>query len=228
MWTDRRGGVSAPPFAEANIGTSVGDDPAAVTANRRRLADRLGLGDPDAWCWLRQVHGAVVVDGGSAASADPPDADAVVSRQPGLPLVVQTADCAPIALATDDAVGVVHAGWPGLLAGVIEAAVDALRAAGTGPVRAALGPCVHPADYEFGRADLDRVVATLGRSVEARTREGAPALDLPASVRAALARMDVDELVDVDVCTFASPDHFSYRRDGVTGRQALVAVLEGG
>jgi copper oxidase (laccase) domain-containing protein len=143
-----------------------------------------------------------------------------------VPLVVQTADCAPVALATDDALGVVHAGWPGLLAGVIEVAVDALRSIGTGPVRAALGPCVHVDDYEFGRADLDRVVAALGPSVEGRTRRGAPALDVPAAVSAALRRAGVDELTDVDRCTFTSPEYFSYRRDGVTGRQALVAVLD--
>jgi YfiH family protein len=197
-----------------------------VAENRARLATRLGLPDPNEWCWLRQVHGAVVVEGASTGDGDPPEADAAVTRVPGLPLVVQTADCAPIALASDDAVSVVHAGWPGLVAGVVETAVVALRSAGSGPVRAALGPCVHAADYEFGRADLDRVVAALGPSVEASTRFGAPALDVPAAVRAALARVGVEELVDVDVCTFASAEHFSYRRDHVTGRQVLVAVLD--
>jgi copper oxidase (laccase) domain-containing protein len=105
--------------------------------------------------------------------------------------------------------------------------VARVRAIGHGAVRAALGPCVHADDYEFGRADLDRMVDALGPSVEARTRHGAPALDLPEAVRCALARAGVDELTDVGICTFASPDHFSYRRDGVTGRQALVAVLDG-
>jgi copper oxidase (laccase) domain-containing protein len=166
------------------------------------------------------------VDAADAARAGPSAADAAVTAVRGLPLVVQTADCAPVALASDDALGVVHAGWPGLLAGVIEAAVARMRAIGHGVIRAALGPCVHADDYEFGRADLDRMVAALGPSVEARTRHGAPALDLPEAVRCALARAGVDDLTDVGVCTFASPDHFSYRRDGVTGRQALVAVLD--
>jgi YfiH family protein len=205
----------------------VGDDPAAVDENRRRVAERLGLPCPDGWCWLHQVHGrAVAVAADAGVRGEAPEADAAMTDVPGLPLVIQTADCAPIALASDDAIAVVHAGWPGLLAGVVDAAVSLLRDLGTGPIRAALGPCVHPDDYEFGRADLDRVVAAFGPTVEARTRRGAPALDLPEAVRTALARVGVDVLLDVDICTFASADHFSYRRDGVTGRQALVAVLD--
>jgi YfiH family protein len=204
----------------------VGDRPDAVATNRRSLATRLELPEPAAWCWLRQVHGTTVVTGDDHAGAgDPPEADAAVTATPGLPLVVLTADCAPVALACDDAVAVAHAGWPGLLGGVLEAAVGRLRGIGTGPVRAALGPCVHPDRYEFGRADLDRMVAALGPAVEGRTTTGAPALDVPAAVRAALGRVDVTDVVDVDVCTSASPDHFSYRRDGTTGRQGVVVVL---
>lgn len=218
--------MSAPPFDEANIGHHVGDVPAAVDENRRRLAARLGI-DERGWAWLRQVHGTTVVDGEQAARApEPVAADAAVTTRPGLPLVVQTADCAPLALANDDAVAVVHAGWPGLLNGIIPAAVERLRSAGRGPVRAALGPCVHPCCYEFGRADLDRIVAVLGDTVESCTSDGAPALDIPAAVRVSLERCGVDDLHDVDICTATSPDHFSYRRDGRTGRQALVAVLD--
>jgi hypothetical protein len=140
--------------------------------------------------------------------------------------VVLTADCAPVALACDDAVAVAHAGWPGLLAGVLEATVVRLRSIGHGPVRAALGPCVHPARYEFGRDDLDRLIAGLGPQVESRTEIDTPALDLPAAVRAALASVQVTVVEDVDVCTSASPDHFSHRRDGRTGRQGLIVVLD--
>jgi hypothetical protein len=117
-------------------------------------------------------------------------------------------------------------GWTGLLAGVVEAAVAALRAATPGPLVAALGPCIHPERYRFGAADLARVVDRYGPTVAGRTLTGDPALDLPAAVRAALAGVDVTDLHDVDVCTAASPDHFSYRRDGDTGRQAVVAVLD--
>ncbi len=194
--------------------------------NRQRVADTLGLDHPDTWWWLHQVHGATVLDAGRAPPPVMPDGDAAVTTTPGRPLTVLTADCAPLALVTDAALAVVHAGWVGLLAGVVEAGVARVRAAGPGTVRAALGPCIHPDRYEFSPADLARVVDAYGPSVEGRTAAGAPALDLPAGVRAALARAGVTELHDVDVCTAASRDHFSYRRDGPTGRQALVAVLE--
>jgi YfiH family protein len=176
--------------------------------------------------WLRQVHGAEVVDGAAHRDASPPpEADAAVTTTPGVPLVVQTADCAPLALATDDAVAVVHAGWPGLVAGVVPRAVERLQEVAGGPVRAALGPCVHPCCYEFGRDDLERVVAVLGDAVESTTSDGRLALDIPTAVRVALEQAGVTDFVDVDVCTVTSDDHFSYRRDGTTGRQALVAVL---
>ena len=155
-----------------------------------------------------------------------PTADAAVTRESARPLVVLTADCAPLVLACDDALAIVHAGWLGLLAGVIEAAAARLRAIGDGSVRAALGPCIHPARYPFGAADLARVVAVYGPDVAATTPDGRPALDLPAGVRAALRHAGITDLHDVDVCTAASPDHFSYRRDGETGRQAVVAVLD--
>jgi hypothetical protein len=222
--------VSLAPFDEANLGMSVGDDPTAVAENRRVLAERLRI-PVQGWAWLRQVHGAAVVAGEQVAreeqaGGDAPEADAAVTARPGVPLVVQTADCAPIALATDDAIAVVHAGWPGLVAGVIPNAVARLRDVGRGEVRAALGPCVHACCYQFGRDDLDRVVGALDESVEARTSAGDLALDIPAAVRVALARAGVVHLDDVDVCTYTSPDHFSYRRDGRTGRQALLAVLD--
>jgi YfiH family protein len=227
VWTDRHGGTSAPPYESANLAHHVGDDATRVDENRARIADALGIGDPTAWRWLRQVHGSTVVDvARGAAASSPREADAAVTTDAGVALTVLTADCAPIALACDDAIAVVHAGWPGLLLGVIEAAVDRLRTVGHGAVHAALGPCIHPGRYEFGDADLARMVDHLGPEVASRTEAGAPALDVPAAVRAALRRAGVTSLEDAGICTSASPDHFSYRRDGPTGRQALVAVIE--
>ena len=229
VFTDRHGGVSRAPYATRNLGDHVGDDPGAVAENRRALARELELRDPDGWVWLRQVHGAGVVAVDSPQGVAPPEADAAVTTMPGLPLVVLTADCAPIALCAGDAIAVVHAGWPGLLAGVIGIAVERLRAFGSGgAIRAVLGPCVHPARYEFGDADLARLVERFGDAVAARTDDDRPALDIPAAVRVALAERDVTDLDDVGVCTSASPDHFSHRRDGLTGRQALGAVLDPG
>jgi polyphenol oxidase len=230
VWfTDRHGGTSSAPYAGNNLADHVGDDPSRVGENRLRLAAALAAeesavpDDPENWVWLRQLHGARVADG--QPCVPPIEADASVTATTGRPLVVLTADCAPVALANDTAVAVVHAGWPGLERGVIGAAVRALREAGTGPVRGVLGPCIHPARYEFGTDLLERLTRLLGAEVASQTADGAPALDVPLAVRRSLERVDVDLLDDVGVCTAASSDHFSYRRDGTTGRQAVVAVL---
>ncbi|MDQ1519350.1 MAG: purine-nucleoside/S-methyl-5-thioadenosine phosphorylase / adenosine deaminase [Actinomycetota bacterium] len=174
---------------------------------------------------MEQVHGAdvAVVD---TPRSPVPVADALVTAAPHLPLAVVTADCAPIAMASEGAVGVVHAGHRGLLAGVIEHAVDALRSLGAGDVRAVLGPCIRASRYEFGEHDLASLVDAFGPSVSSRTEWGTPALDIAAAVRIALARAGVERFHDTLLCTSASPDYFSYRRDGVTGRQATIAVLQ--
>jgi polyphenol oxidase len=217
--------MSAAPYDSLNVGDQVGDHPELVAANRARVADAAGLVEPNRWVWLRQVHGARVHIANEPTPAEPPEADAAVTAARGLPLAVLTADCAPIALACDDAVGVVHAGHRGLEAGVVEASVAALRAIGSGAVRAYLGPCIRPARYEFGADDLARLVARFGPGVAGRTGDGRPAFDVPAAVRVALAECGVSDLADCDVCTATSDAHFSYRRDGRTGRQATVVVL---
>ena len=99
-----------------------------------------------------------------------------------------TADCAPVVLVGDTAVGVVHAGWRGLVAGVIEATAAGLAALGATPVATLLGPCIDPSSYEFGPEDLDRVEAALGPTVRSVTAWGTPALDVPAAVAAACER----------------------------------------
>jgi YfiH family protein len=210
--------------ADGNVGDHVGDDPAAVARHRSAVAMAAGLADPAAWVWLRQVHGRQVVEVAAPPPAQP-EADASLTGARGLPLAIVTADCAPVVLANDDAVAAVHAGHRGLLAGVLENAVAHLRTRGAGPVRAFLGPCIHAECYEFGEADLEPLVARLGAQVASTTTDGRPALDIPAAVRAALARVEVDGLDDCGVCTSHAPGYFSYRRDGVTGRQVTVAVL---
>ena len=191
--------------------------------NRDRLARAHRLRPPEEWVWLDQVHGADVItvtEPGVRATAD-----AAVTAVPGVPLVVLTADCAPIAISDDRAVGVIHAGWRGLLDGVVPAAVDALRTVGRGRVRAVIGPCIRPAHYEFGVDDLARVVARFGDAVAGATVGGRPALDLAAGVGVAFAECGVDDVDDSGACTFADPRYFSYRRDGETGRQAVVSVI---
>jgi YfiH family protein len=222
-FTDRHDGVSLAPYDTANLGLATGDDPAAVAENRRRAA-RTVTGVPDArhWAWVRQVHGGRVVYFDAPSGGG--DADALVSTAPDVSLVVLVADCAPIALVAGEAVAAVHCGWRGLTAGVIEAAVHSARERGDAPVRAVVGPCISAAHYEFGVDELDHVTDRIGPVVRARTDTGAPALDLRAGVGAALAAAGVSDHTDVDVCTYESADHFSHRRDGVTGRQALIVT----
>lgn len=185
---------------------------------------------PLPWTWLRQQHGAevVVVEGPGDHAGDA--GDAAVTVVPGVALAVQTADCAPVVLigATDAgraAVGVVHAGWRGLTAGIVPAAVDAMRRLGVAGVRAVVGPCIHAGCYPFGDADLDLVAGALGDGVRCRTPDGRPTLDLVAGIRAALAGARVDACADVGICTVCSGRHWSHRGGGDGERQALVASL---
>jgi len=208
-FTDRHGGVSIPPYDTANLGFATGDDPDAVTENRRRIAYELDDA-PEArtWAWARQVHGARVVEVDAPGVGG--DADALVTAATGVSLVVLAADCAPIALVADGVVAAVHCGWRGLVAGVLESAVRVVHERGRGPVRAVIGPCISPAHYEFGADELEQVTRRLGTTVGGRTESGGLALDLRAGVGAALASAGVDDRTDVDVCTYASPDYFSH------------------
>jgi YfiH family protein len=187
-----------------------------VEARRRAVVDL-------PWTWLRQVHGdrvVVVTEPGGGAGQR---ADAAVTDRAGCALAVLTADCAPVGLVgSDGVVGVAHAGWRGLVGGVLARTVDVMRAGGTADVRAVLGPCIRAGCYEFGAADLARVARRLGDGVRATTTSGAPALDVPAAVRAALAEVGVTDVHDVGVCTACSADHFSHRARHDLGRQALV------
>jgi len=175
------------------------------------------------WTWLRQVHGNTVVHVESPGGGAGTPADAAVAAAPGQALAVLAADCAPVALASAEGViGVAHAGWRGLLVGVLGRTAEAMRQLGATDVIAALGPCIHAECYEFGAADLDRVAGRLGDTVRATTAAGRPALDLPGGVRAELAAAGVTELEDIDVCTACSPDHYSWRARRQTARQAVV------
>ena len=153
--------------------------------------------------------------------------DAAVAFVPNAPVAVVTADCAPIVLVDDDggSVAVVHAGWRGLVGGVIPAAVDAMRERGATSISAALGPCIHAECYEFDGPELDALVAEFGESVRSTTATGSPALDMPAAVRAALNAVDVALVLDVDACTSCTPGYWSHRARTDAQRQATVAWL---
>ena len=139
-------------------------------------------------------------------------------------LAVMTADCAPLALTSSEGViAAVHAGWRGLVAGVVQAAVAVMREQGAGQVEAALGPCIHAECYEFAEAELDQVAARLGAGVRAELPDGRSALDLPAAVRAALEEAGATLAHDVDECTACLGDrYFSHRARNETERQAMV------
>lgn len=188
----------------------------AVEAVRRAVIDA-------PWTWLRQVHGNRVVEVLGPGDCAGERADGAVTAAAGCVLAVLAADCPPVALASPEGViGAVHAGWRGVVAGVLEEAVSRMRALGATDVEAALGPCIHPSCYEFGVDDLDRVAARLGDSVRATTADGRPALDLPAAVHAALVSAGVTRVSDTGVCTACSGVHFSHRARRDTGRQALA------
>jgi polyphenol oxidase len=184
-----------------------------IEARRRAVLDR-------PWSWIRQVHGDTVVVVNGAGDAAGAVGDASVTSSPDAAIAVLTADCAPIALAgPEGVVAVVHAGWRGLLAGVVESAVAAMRAT---DVVAALGACIHPECYEFGAGELEQFDA----SVRATTSAGKPALDLPGAVRLALDRADVELVYDADTCTACAADrYFSFRARTEMQRQAVVAWL---
>ncbi|MGW5848550.1 peptidoglycan editing factor PgeF [Streptomyces sp. NPDC055254] len=227
-FTDRWGGVSAVPYEELNLGGAVGDDPAAVSANRALAARSLGL-DPARVVWMNQVHGrdVAVVDGpwgaGADGSADVPAVDAVVTARRGLALAVLTADCTPVLLADPVAgvAGAAHAGRPGLVAGVVPAAVEAMVALGAEPGRivARTGPAICGRCYEVPAAMRDAVAEAVP-AARAETSWGTPAVDVVAGVHAQLAAAGVVDARRSGVCTLESRDHFSYRRDRVTGRLA--------
>jgi YfiH family protein len=214
-FTTRAGGVSAGPYASLNLGLLTDDDPAAVAENRRRAAD--GGGPP---AWGRQVHGTRVLSVDTATAADAPDADGIATATPGLAALVLTADCLPVALATPDAIAMVHAGWRGLAAGVLDEGVAALRDLGaTGPVRAAVGPGAGGCCYEVG----DEVREVFADVPEARDGRR---IDLARIARARLQAAGAVEVHLAGLCTMCDARFFSHRRDhGVTGRQGGVAWL---
>ncbi len=223
-FTDRHDGVSAPPYDELNLGGHVGDDPAAVRRNRELLGAAIGL-VPDAVTYMNQVHGnaVAVVDGPWTGPA--PEVDALVTTQPGRALAVLVADCVPVLLADPEAgvIAVAHAGRPGLKAGVVPAAIAAMRDLGARKLVARVGPAVCGRCYEVPEAMRADVAAVVPEAWSV-TRQGTPALDVPAGVLAQLrtAGAAVDA---VATCTIEDAHSYSYRRDGVTGRFAGLAWM---
>lgn len=230
-FTTRSGGWSEHPFASLNLSLVAGDDPATVRVNRARALTTIGA-DRAAWTSARQVHGSGVSEVGQAdvgAGALDPDAtiegtDALVTSVPGAALVVLTADCLPVLLVAPShgRVGVVHAGWRGLVAGVIEAGVHAMRAP---DIQAFIGPSIGPCCFEVGAEVADPVADAYGADAVRAGAGGKPHVDLWRGARAALSRAGVGSIIASALCTRCEPHRFFSHRAGDTGRQAVVAMI---
>lgn len=220
-YTTRSGGVSRGPYASFNLAAHVGDDPAAVAANRARL--RAGLDLPAEPHWLEQVHGTTVVEAGGHGPAD-----GSIGREPGRVCAVLTADCLPVLLCdrAGTVVAALHAGWRGLAAGVLEAGIAALGRPGR-ELLAWLGPAIGPEAFVVGeevRAAFTRLHPEDAGSF--RPAAGGWHADLRALARRRLARAGVTAVFGVADCTYAGRDtYFSFRRDGTCGRQAALIWL---
>ena len=233
LQTTRQGGVSLAPYASFNLAHHVGDAPEAVTRNRALLQTHAHL--PAAPVWLQQVHGTEVwnLDADAATSANPPPADAAVCRLPGRVCAIMTADCLPV-LFCDEAGSVVaaaHAGWRGLLAGVLENTVTAMRVA---PQRILvwLGPAIGATAFEVGaevraaftehaaKAESAFLAGTVGNAA------GKYRANLYLLARQRLNALGVTRIFGGECCTHADAERFfSYRRDGRTGRMASLIYL---
>ncbi|RJG00043.1 peptidoglycan editing factor PgeF [Noviherbaspirillum saxi] len=228
--TTRIGGSSRAPYDDGhgggglNLGTHVGDDPAAVAHNRGSLRAFLP-GEP---AWLTQVHGTHVVDVESL-HGKVPEADASIASTPGQVCVIQTADCLPVLFCDGDGsvVGAAHAGWRGLANGVLENTVARMRDAGAASVMAWLGPAIGPTAFEVGPEVFDVFTGTDSEAARAFNAipgsSGKYFANIYALARLKLAQAGVTQIYGGDLCTVTDRRHFySYRRDGVTGRMASL------
>jgi len=220
-------GISAPPFGRFNLGLRSGDAIDAVLANRSALQQSLGL--PAAPRWLRQVHGIQVAQLGPLATVDEPQADAAVSHLPGTVLSILTADCLPVLFCADDGseIGAAHAGWRGLVGGVLEATLAELRAP---PARLLgwLGPCIGAASYEVGEEVRAAFVAhdAAAAACFVATRPGHWLCDLVGLARQRLRAAGLERIHGGGFDTFTDPRCYSYRRDGArSGRFASLIWL---
>jgi hypothetical protein len=235
----RQGGHSTGLYESLNCGFGSRDDDAAVQKNRELVAARLGV-NADHLMTVWQSHSPDVVMVETAWDVrEPPDADAMVTRRPGMALGVLTADCTPILFADRKgrAVGVAHAGWKGALGGILEAAVAAFDSQGVRvtDLNAAIGPTIGQANYEVGPEFFDRFLVEdpeNKRFFAASSRNSHHLFDLPGYVKTKLEALGLAEIEDLGLCTYADEEHFfSYRRathrgEPDYGRLISAIVLE--
>lgn len=223
-FTDNVGGVSTGSYASLNLGGHVGDDPAAVEANRQAVADDLRIAR-DRLVFMNQVHGNAVDVVHGPRGGDVAPADGVITATRGLALVVMVADCTPILLVDTDAqiVGAVHAGRPGMQSRIVDVAVERMRSLGARSIRAVVGPSVCGRCYEVPARMRDEAAAVTAEAA-AVSWTGTAAIDVAAGVVAQLAQHDV-EVTWVPGCTREEHRLFSYRQDKHAGRFAGIALM---
>jgi YfiH family protein len=230
LTTTRQGGVSRGGYAGMNLAAHVGDAGVAVARNRELLNASIGI---DRIQWLDQVHGTDVVHVDTTTASSTPEADAAWTTRPGIALAVLTADCVPVVFSHCSAsvIAVAHAGWRGLVAGVL---ANVLRALPDGPdqYRTWIGPAIGVDAYQVGQevADAVRGMTDVGRLAERCLHaslgpSGKYQLDLAELAAMQLDYLGVAEVWCERICTFDDKRFFSYRRDGTTGRMATLVWL---
>ena len=228
----RLGGVSASPFASLNLGSTVGDNPAAVRENHHRLFTALGV-LPECVVSPHQVHGRNVarvrlVDGGTVI----PETDALITNVPGVALLLRFADCAPVLFydAPHQAVGLAHGGWRGVAAGVVPATVHALQAAFATEVSdlwVGIGPAIGPDHYAVGPEVVAAIAETVPAGTDiARLHQERWWLDLPGAIAAQLTTLGVRHIEQAGLCTACYTDEwYSHRQEkGRTGRFGVLVT----
>ncbi|ANS29299.1 Laccase domain protein [Rhodococcus opacus] len=228
--TTRAGGQSVAPYDTFNLGDHVGDDPVAVEANRRRLADNIGVAF-DHLVWMEQIHSrnVTVVDGPTDVPV--PATDALVTTVPGLALATLSADCVPVLLSDDEAgvIAAVHAGRIGARIGIVPRVLDVMveQGARVDRIGAFLGPAASGRQYEVPAAMQADVEKFLPGSAT-RTVKGTPGLDLRAGLRKQLLDAGVSGVAEDPRCTIEDQTLFSHRRQAPTGRLAAVIWMDTG
>ncbi len=226
--TSRAGGVSASPYESFNLGDHVGDDPAAVEANRRRLAREIGV-EPDHLVWMEQIHSRNVTVVTEPTDEVIPVTDALVTTVPGLALATLSADCVPVLLSDEEAgvIAAVHAGRIGARIGIVPRVLAEMvrQGADVSRIGAFLGPAASGRQYEVPaamRADVEKHL----QGSATRTEKGTPGLDLRAGLRKQLLAAGVSGVAEDPRCTIEDRALFSHRRESLTGRQAAVIWME--
>lgn len=180
------------------------------------------------WSWLNQLHGDRVVVVESPGDHVGEGGDALCTSVSHAPIAVHVADCAPVALFSPSGViGVAHAGWRGLVAGVLGTTISAMRDLGASEIVGVLGPCIRPESYRFGDREIEAVVRVFGPEVRVTTDAGSTALDVPACVRVALAQHEVTLIAQLGGCTASEGQtYWSHRARRDLERQAVVCWMD--